>query len=211
MHTEIEAKFLDIDAYLLREKLKSFKARLVNDERTMKRKNFDFEDSRLQKINGWVRVRDEGNKVTLSYKQLNDRSLHGTKEVNVTVLDFKETCNFLEIIGMKQKSYQVTKRESWLLDEVEIEIDTWPWIPQFVELEGKSEEELKSVASKLGLDWKKALHGSVEIAYQVYFDVTEDEIDAWEEITFVQIPDWLEGKRIKQSTKLDLKDLVNCH
>ncbi len=200
MHTEIEAKFLDVDVDLLREKLKSFKARLVNDERTMKRKIFDFEDGRLRKISGWVRVRDEGNKVTLSYKQLNDRSLCGTKEVNVTVIDFQDTCNFLENIGMKQKSYQVTKRESWLLDDVEIEIDTWPWIPQFVELEGKSEEEVKSVASKLGLDWQKALHGSVEVAYQAYYDVTEDEIDAWEEITFVQIPDWLESKRIKQST-----------
>ena len=140
MHTEIEAKFLDIDADLLREKPKSLKARLVNDERTMKRKIFDFEDGRLQKISAWVRVRDEGNKVTLSYKQLIDRSLQGTKEVNVTVTDFEDTCNFLESIGMKQKSYQVTKRESWLLDDVEIEIDTWPWIPQFVELEGKSEE-----------------------------------------------------------------------
>ena len=163
----------------------------------MKRKNYDFEDERLQKISGWVRVRDEGDKVTLSYKQLNDRSIHGTKEANVTVLDFEDTCNFLESIGMKQKSYQVTKRESWLLDGVEIEIDTWPWIPQFVELEGKSKQSIKRVASKLEFDWQKALHGSVEIAYQAYFDVTEDEIDAWKEITFIPTPDWLEIKRIK--------------
>ena len=198
MHTEIEAKFLDVDTDLLREKLRSFKANLVNNERTMKRKIFDFEDGRLRMISGWVRVRDEGNKVTLSYKQLNDRSLHGTKEVNVTVQVFEDTCNFLESIGMKQKSYQVTKRESWLLDNVEIEIDTWPWIPKYVELEGKSEEKVRSVASKLGLDWQKALHGSVEVAYQAYFDVTEEEIDAWEEITFITTPDWLESKRIKR-------------
>ncbi|MEI8187551.1 MAG: CYTH domain-containing protein [Candidatus Saccharibacteria bacterium] len=197
MHTEIEAKFLNINPDLLRAKLNSLNAKLVFPERTIKRKNYDFEDERLQKISGWVRVRDEGDKVTLSYKQLNDRSIHGTKEANVTVLDFEDTCNFLESIGMKQKSYQVTKRESWLLDGVEIEIDTWPWIPQFVELEGKSEQSIKRVASKLEFDWQKALHGSVEIAYQAYFDVTEDEIDAWKEITFIPTPDWLEIKRIK--------------
>ena len=197
MHTEIEAKFLNINPDLLRAKLNSLNARLVFPERTMKRKNYDFEDERLQKISGWVRVRDEGDKVTLSYKQLNDRSIHGTKEAHVTVLDFEDTCNFLESIGMKQKSYQVTKRESWLLDGVEIEIDTWPWIPQFVELEGKSKQSIKRVASKLEFDWQKALHGSVEIAYQAYFDVTEDEIDAWKEITFIPTPDWLEIKRIK--------------
>ena len=39
MHTEIEAKFLNIDTDLLRKKLKSLKAILVNDERTMKRKS----------------------------------------------------------------------------------------------------------------------------------------------------------------------------
>jgi adenylate cyclase class 2 len=98
---------------------------------------------------------------------------------------------------MKQKAYQVTKRESWLLDDVEVEIDTWPWIPQYVELEGKSEESIKDVVSKLGLEWKNALHGSVEIAYQAYFDVTEDEVDAWKEITFIPTPTWLEAKRIK--------------
>jgi adenylate cyclase class 2 len=197
MHTEIEAKFLDINPNQLRDKLKLLKAQLVNPERTMRRKNFDFKDSRLQSRSGWVRVRDEGNKATLSYKQLNDRSLHGTKEVNVVVSDFEDTCNFLKNIGMIQKSYQVTKRESWILDGVEIEIDTWPWIPQYVELEGESESEVRSVATKLGLSWAKALHGSVEIAYQSYFDVTEEEIDGWEEITFIPTPERLEKKRIR--------------
>lgn len=197
MQTEIEAKFLSIDADLLREKLKSLRAKLISPERTMKRKNFDFEDGRLQKIGGWVRVRDEADKITLSYKQLNDRSLHGTKEASLTVLSFDKACNFLESIGMKQKSYHVTKRESWLLKGVEIEIDTWPWIPKFVELEGKSEAAVKAVATKLDLNWDKALHGSVEVAYQSYFDVSEDEIDDWEEITFTPTPDWLIKKRIR--------------
>ena len=40
-----------------------------------------------------------------------------------------------------------------------------------------------------------ALHGSVETAYQDLFDVTEDEIDSWEEITFIPVPDWLEIRR----------------
>ncbi|MEO8863115.1 MAG: class IV adenylate cyclase, partial [Candidatus Saccharimonadales bacterium] len=160
METEIEAKFLDIDTDSLRQKLQSLNARLINPEREMKRRVFDFEDGRLKKVNGWVRVRDEGDKVTLSYKQLNDRTITGTKEVNVTVSSFDDTCDFLDCIGLKSKSFQVTKRESWVLNGVEIEIDTWPWIPQFVELEGKSEDAVKQVASLLELNWAKALHGS---------------------------------------------------
>lgn len=197
MKTEIEAKFLDIDPALLRFKLQKLNAKLMFPERQMQRKNFDFADGRLRKVNGWVRVRDEGDRVTMSYKQLDDRSINGTKEINVTVLNFDDTCNFLTSIGLKQKSYQVTKRESWTLDNVEIEIDTWPWIPQFVELEGKSEISIKIVAELLDLDWSKALHGSVETAYQAYFDVSEDEINGWQEIVFIPTPSWLEIKRIK--------------
>jgi len=36
----------------------------------MVRQTYDFMDMRLNKIGGWVRVRDEGDKVTLSFKQL---------------------------------------------------------------------------------------------------------------------------------------------
>ena len=197
MQTEIEAKFLDINKDAFRLKLKNLGAKLVNPERTMIRSNYDYDDERLDKKSGWIRVRDEGGKVTLAYKQVNDRSLEGTKEVSVTVSSFKDTCNFLDSIGMKLSSSQETKRESWILDDAEIEIDTWPWIPSFVEIEAKDEVHIKSVAKKLGLDWSKALHGSVEIAYQAYYDVTEDDITKCPKIVFSDVPEWLEAKRIK--------------
>ena len=72
MQTEIEAKFPDINPDELRKKLLEAGAVLVHEERFMRRKVFDYPDSRLEKIGGWVRVRDEGDKVTFTYKQLND-------------------------------------------------------------------------------------------------------------------------------------------
>jgi len=191
MNTEIEAKWLNVNHDKMRKKLKSAGAELVHAERRMTRKNFDYPDMKLEAIGGWVRVRDEGDKITLSYKQLNDRTLHGTKEVNVTVNDFDKTCSFLKLIGLVPTAYQETKRESWVLGDTEIELDTWPWIPTFVEIEAPSEEKLKGAAKMLGLDFSDALHGSVEIAYQAVYDVTEEEVDSWEEITFSDIPDWL--------------------
>lgn len=195
MQTEIEAKWLDIEPAKIREKLKSLGAKLIQPERLMKRKVFDYSDRRLQAEGGWVRVRDEGNKVTLSYKQLSDRTLHGTKEVSVVVDSFEKTCDFLTSVGLAPYSYQETKRESWAFNNSEIEIDTWPWIPSFVEIEAKTKNELKKAATALGLDWQKAMHGSVETAYQAYYDVTEEEIDSWEEITFTPVPAELGQKR----------------
>jgi len=196
MKTEIEAKFLNIDVDKIRVKLKEIGAVMQYPERLMKRKVFDYPDERLRKEGAWVRVRDEGDgKITLSYKKLIDRTLHGTKEITLDVSDFETMCDFLQACGFDSKSYQETKREKWVIGESEITIDTWPWIPTFVEIESETEEEIHKTSDLLSFDWNKALHGSVETAYQDLFDVTEDEIDGWEEITFIPVPDWLEIKR----------------
>lgn len=196
MKTEIEAKFLNINQDEIRSKLKEIGAILKYGERLMKRKVFDYPDERLRKEGAWVRVRDEGDGgITLSYKKLVDRTLYGTKEITLDVSNFETMCDFLQACGFDSKSYQETKREKWILGTSEITIDTWPWIPTFVEIESESEEEIHRVSNLLGFDWSKALHGSVETAYQDLFNVTDDEIDGWEEITFIPVPDWLEIKR----------------
>jgi len=153
MQTEIEAKFPDINPDSIRTKLREVGAVQEHPEIFMRRKVFDYPDRRLEKIGGWVRVRDEGSQVTLSYKQLNDRTLHGTKEVSVIIDDFDKACELIEAIGLPAYSYQETKREKWMLGDVEITIDTWPWIPTFVEIEGATEESVRSVASRLQFDW----------------------------------------------------------
>ncbi|KKT15149.1 MAG: hypothetical protein UV96_C0018G0005 [Parcubacteria group bacterium GW2011_GWF2_43_38] len=140
----------------------------------------------MEKVGGWVRVRDEGDKITLAYKQLNDRSLHGTKEVSVEVSDFNNTCQILEAVGLEAKSYQETKRETW---HYKITLDTWPWIPSVVEIEVESEEAVQQAAAELGFTWAEALHGSIENVYQKYYKVTESEVGHWKETS------WLEPKR----------------
>lgn len=197
METEIEAKFINIDCDAFRKKLTEVGAKLIYPERFMKRRTYDDAGGSLRKIGGWVRVRHEGDVVTLSYKQLNDRTLHGTKEVTVEVNDFEKTCEFMKAIGFVEKSYQETKREKWIHDGAEVTIDTWPWIPTFVEIEAKDEDHIKNISARLGFDWKDALHGSVENAYMAVYDVTEDEIDDWKEILFSSVPEWLEIKRKK--------------
>ena len=197
MDTEIEAKFLDIDLEGLRTKLNKIDAKLVHCEFLMKSKTFDFPDKSMEKIGAWIRVRNEHSKITLSYKCLLDRTLHGTKEATLIINDFDQTCNFLLLLGLELVSFHETKREMWKYKNSEITIDTWPWIPSFVEIESPTEDELKEITNILGFNWSLALHGSVEIVYQRHFDVTEAEVDNWETITFIPVPKWLEDKRIK--------------
>jgi adenylate cyclase class 2 len=201
MQTELEAKFLNIDKDDMRQRLKVLGAVLVTPERKLERQNFDFADSRLNKLAGWVRIRDEGEQITLTYKQLNERTLDGTKEINLTVDSFDQARELLYILGLEIKSEQVTMRESWKFGDTQIEIDTWPWIPPFVELEGLSENDLRAIARKLNLDWDLAKFGSVEVAYQAVFDVTEAEVYLCPKITFTNVPDWLEARRRKEILK----------
>lgn len=185
MQPEIEVKFLDAEHDDLRQKLKTLGAVCQQPSRLMKRRIYDFPDRSLnRRRNGWVRVRDEGNKITLSYKQLNDRGLYGTHEVNVVIDSFEAADSFLLAIGLVAESYQETRRESWQLNDFEIELDEWPWAKPYIEIEGPDETSLRGLASKLGLDWQNACHGSVEVVYQAEYDVSDEVIDRLSTITF---------------------------
>ena len=195
MQTEIEAKFLNVNHDEIRNKLKVLGATCEQPMRLMRRKNYDYPDSRLEKIGGWVRVRDEGDKTTLAYKQLNHRGVDGTKEVSVVVNSFDDTCLLLDNIGLEMKSYQETRRESWTLNDIQIELDEWPWVKPYIEIEAKSEESMFELAEKLGFNKAEAVHGSVEIVYLSEYDVTEEEVDSWPEILFIETPTWLRKKQ----------------
>ncbi|HSX35117.1 MAG TPA: CYTH domain-containing protein [Candidatus Saccharimonadales bacterium] len=197
MKPEIEAKFLDVPHDALRARLKELGAVCDNPMRLMKRKGFDFPDGRLRREhNGWARVRDEGDKITMSYKQLNNRELDGTHEVQLVIDDFDTGVAFLERLGLVPGTYQETKRESWHLDGCEIELDEWPWAKPYTEMEGPDEATLKTLAAKLGLDWSQVKHGSVEIVYRGEYDITDAEFNTIPIVTFEEpVPEWLEKRR----------------
>lgn len=197
MKPEIEAKFLHTDHDMVRERLTAIGAVCRQPMRLMKRKTYDFPDGRLrQEHNGWARVRDEGDKVTMSYKQLNDRGLDGTHEVNVIVNDFAAADAFLRQLGLEVHSYQETKRESWELSGFEIELDIWPWAKPYVEIEGPDAASLKELSAKLGLDWETVCHGSVEIVYQGEYDVTDKDVNSIPVMTFEDpVPEILKKNR----------------
>lgn len=191
MQTEVEVKFLDIEPDQLRAKLRQIGARLVTSERIMRRRNFDSEY--MTQNHAWVRVRDEGGHITMTYKQTNDDTITGTQEVNLVVNDFDSARAFLSATGLIEKSYQETKRESWELDEVQIEIDSWPWLPAFVELEGPTESKLRDIARQLNFDWDNHLAGDVTAVYQRHYDFKTSDLYHLP-IVFGPTPDWLTPK-----------------
>ncbi len=169
---EIEAKFLNIDKASFEEKLIALGAVKIADY-NYRRRNYDFPDGRLAAAEAWVRLRDEGDKITFTYKQRMDvgedalRS-GSMKEIETVVGDFDVADQLLQAIGLKEKIYKENKRTRYTLDGVELDIDSWPLIPPYLEIEGKSWESVQAVAEKLGFDWKDHVRGTNGEIYKTY-------------------------------------------
>lgn len=184
MQIEYEATFSNIDKDKIRGKLKSAGAKLVRPEFLQKRCAFNFPEGH-EIIGGWIRVRDEADKITLTLKIVDGDEIENQKEITLQVDDFKQAELFLQSIGCKKKSYQETKRELWELDDVEIAIDEWPFLEPLVEVEGKSEEAVKRVSKKLGVNYDKALFCCITKLYNDKYNISEDIINnKTPEITF---------------------------
>ena len=173
MQNEIEAQFLDINKDEIRSKLQSIGATCTKPEILMKRVVFGVSNHEF------IRVRDEGDKIVMTYKNVSDdKDILGTKEVNVIVDDYDNAVLLMKGTKLRAKAHQETLREIWNYQDVEICIDTWPWIPTFIEIEGPTEESVWSTAKKLGLKKSSAKFGSVDSTYNHYYGVDCDIVNA---------------------------------
>lgn len=167
MNTEYEVKFININTEEIRSKIKGLGGTLESPMRLMKRIVIDTPE--LKKRDAFLRVRDQGDKVTLTYKQFQGTGVDGAKELEVTVSDFETMAQILKAMDLNPKSYQESRRETWTLDGAEIVIDEWPWLNPYIEIEGTSEEHVKGIAEKLGFSWGDALFGDVMSAYKAQY------------------------------------------
>ena len=191
MENEIEAQFLDIDKEAMRHKLKELGAKLEKPEVLMRRVVFYVGK------HSFARVRDEGDKIVMTYKNISDeRSILGTKEINVEVGSYNAAVLFLQSCGLEIKARQETKREIWRLEGAEICIDTWPWLPTFMEIEASSENEVWATARKLGFKREQAKFGSVDTTYARYYNIEPEVINLHTpEILFdMDPPEWAREK-----------------
>ncbi len=155
MHIEYEATYLNIDIEDVRTRLNVSGATLVRPMFLQKRAVF-FLPKGNEVQGGWLRVRDEGDKITMSLKVVDGTTISDQKEICLTVDSFTEACDMLTGIGCTQKAYQETRRELWMLDGVAITIDEWPFLEPFVEVEGESENAVREVSERIGFIYDNA-------------------------------------------------------
>lgn len=174
MTKEIEAKFININKLSVIRKLEELGAEKVFDERLLRRCVFNLP---VVKKGAWARVRDEVEKVTMTYKRVTEQSLDGVEEVELVIDDFDNGRLFLRSIGLVEKAYQETKRIRYKIDGVEFDIDTWPGLNSWLEIEASTNEDVKKYAKLLGFKWKDAMFGSADFVYEKVYKVDIDWIN----------------------------------
>jgi adenylate cyclase, class 2 len=161
---------VDIDKGKMREKLKEVGAKLIRPEFMQKRIILDPAPGYEIK-GGFLRVRDEGDKITLTLKVVDGENISDQKEIITEVKDFDATVLLLKTIGCIPMAYEETKRELWNFENADITIDDWPFLGVILEVEGKSEEDVKRISEKLGFDYSVAKFCTAGTLYKEKYGV----------------------------------------
>ena len=155
---EIEVKYLNIDPAVLEKKLADIGARKIG-EYFQRWYSFDYFDWRLDKDASWLRLRDQGNEVTLSFKKRLGVEKHdgttqdtGMEEIEVKVDDFEKTVALILKLGFVKKHYAEKKRVRWERDNTVFDIDIYPALQPYLEIEAPSWEKIDEAIALLGLN-----------------------------------------------------------
>ena len=184
---EFELKFLEVDVPKLEKKLLEVGAEKVG-EFDYTRTIFCSSDSNMEKGGGWVRLRTDGKETTLTYKEnIKGKNKDGTnieivgmKEIEVVVDSYEKTYEFIKAIGIDVNKTEKNKRIRYKKGDVIFDIDSWPFIPTYLEVESSSYEKVKNAARELGFDPEAGIIGTAGTIYKKY----GINIDEYSSITF---------------------------
>lgn len=173
MAKEIEAKFLNIDKQKVISKLEAIGAVKIHDEKLLRRCAYNLP---IPIENSWVRIRDEGDKVTMSFKRVKENTIYGMEEIEIIINDFELGRNFLNAIGLVEKAFQETMRIRYVIPtkKVVFDIDTWPALNPFIEIESVDEATVKHFSKSLGFTWEDRVFGSVDTVYVSEYKITKN-------------------------------------
>jgi predicted adenylyl cyclase CyaB len=153
MH-EIEVKVLDIDRASVECRLTEIGAERRSDQ-SLIALFLDFPDRELAAAGSLLRLRKEGDRSILTFKRrVGEEGAKVREETEVTVGDFEACRRLLSSLGLVETTRVDKFRASCRLGSAALAIDRHlgelSFIPELLEIEAGSAEEIRSVAARLG-------------------------------------------------------------
>ncbi len=153
---ETEVKILEINKEDIIKKIESLGA-TKTFEGVVAAAYFDTPEKKLSRENKTLRLRKRGDVCELTLKEkISKVEAKIMKEYEVPVGSYEIMFSILESLGYKPYSYLTKHRTTYSLENVHFEIDTFPNLPSFLEIESTSIEILRTYVSKLGFPWECA-------------------------------------------------------
>jgi adenylate cyclase, class 2 len=171
MSYEIETKVLDIDKEKVIEKLESLGARKVQETRLIVdwyRPKGEKEEDALWFLR--IRSNSEGqHEVTWKSKAGVSGIAKIQEEINFFIQEPKKLVYFFGKLGLEKYARQEKNRTSFSYKKYQFEIDEYPGVPAYLEIESDSENSIRRALKLLGLEdhrtWEKGERTLIQEVY----------------------------------------------
>jgi adenylate cyclase class 2 len=167
MQKEIETRFLDINKDELVRKLVSLGA-VDKGEEKLEEIIFHATDLSWVGKRKFVRLRKTKGKIILTYKENAAQTVDSAQEIEFEVSDLGKCLEFFGKIGLVPIRRLEKYRHTFRFSDTTIDIDTWPKIPAYVEVEGSSVGAIKKACAAMDMDWEKRFDGDAREVFRHY-------------------------------------------
>ena len=119
--------------------------------------------------NKWVRLRKSNDKIELTTKHILNKKhsdYQNVLETEIEVSSFEETNNLLKSIGICKRNYQEKIRYSFVYKDAQIEIDIWPMLDPYLEIECDNNKTIEEILEKLNLKENEMVSTNTESLYK---------------------------------------------
>src|SRR3990167_10878438 len=149
MH-EIETKVLGVDVNSVAEKLSKLGAEKIQD--VMLKVDWFSLPNLVKENHPWyLRVRSfSSGKTEITWKGKPEimGTVRKVEEINVLVDNHEKTKMLFEALGLVCYAHQEKKRMSWRLNNAQFDMDTYPGLPTYLEIEAENEKEIVDMIKK---------------------------------------------------------------
>jgi adenylate cyclase class 2 len=154
---ETEVKILNIDAKAIEKKIISLGGKKIGSY-LVKERFYDFPDKRLGSANSILRIRTLGKTTEFAFKCPVGKIKEGTgfkirEEIQTEVSDVKELERIVTSLGLVLVRDMEKKRTSFVLGRAKLEIDVYPGVPPYLEVESDA-KTIPKIVEKLGYAMK---------------------------------------------------------
>lgn len=170
---EIETKVLEVNVKKVIQDLENLGAEKIQDA-MLKVDWFSLPDLLKENHPWYLRVRSYDSiktEITWKGKPKIVGAVRKIEEINVLVDDHKKTKMLFESLGMVCYAHQEKRRISWKLGNVQFDMDTYPGMPAYLEIEAGSEKEVIEMVKKLDLEkfqtWNEGERTLIEQKYKL--------------------------------------------